>query len=52
MKHNIYKVNLLVLFFFLMCCQTTFAQQIKGVVTDSLTNEPLPYISSIMKGKG
>ena len=52
MKHNIYKVNLLVLFFFLMCCQTTFAQQIKGVVTDSLTNEPLPYISIYYEGKG
>lgn len=45
----------LLLFLFLIGIstnQTVLAQQIQGVVTDSLTNEPLPYISIFYEGKG
>ena len=28
------------------------AQNIQGVVTDSLTNEPIPYLSVFYEGKG
>ena len=45
----------LLLFLFLIGIstnQTVLAQQIQGVVTDSLTNEPIPYISIFYEGKG
>ncbi|MDY4248636.1 DUF5686 family protein [Bacteroides pyogenes] len=40
-----------VLFLFAWVVPNTFAQQIKGVVTDSLTNEPLMYISIYYQDK-
>ena len=42
------------LFLFLLFCLplTVKGQQIHGLVTDSLTNEPLPYISVYYEGKG
>ena len=33
------------LFLLLGCCISVSAQNIQGVVTDSLTNEPIPYLS-------
>ena len=49
------KYNQLILFFILLlggCCNSAYSQQIRGVVTDSITNEPLPYISIYYKGTG
>lgn len=40
------------LFLLLGCCFTISAQNIQGVVTDSLTNEPIPYLSVFYEGKG
>ena len=40
------------LFLLLGCCITVSAQNIKGVVTDSLTNDPIPYLSVFYEGKG
>lgn len=40
------------LFLLLGCCFTLSAQNIQGVVTDSLTNEPIPYLSVFYEGKG
>ena len=41
-----------ILFFLLGCCISVSAQNIQGVVTDSLTNEPIPYLSVFYEGKG
>ena len=46
---NIFTFLLLVL---LGCCISVSAQNIQGVVTDSLTNEPIPYLSVFYEGKG
>ena len=40
------------LFLLLGCCISVSAQNIQGVVTDSLTNEPIPYLSFFYEGKG
>ena len=40
------------LFLLLGCCISVSAQDIQGVVTDSLTNEPIPYLSVFYEGKG
>lgn len=40
------------LFLLLGCCLAVSAQNIQGVVTDSLTNEPIPYLSVFYEGKG
>lgn len=40
------------LFLLLGCCISVSAQNIQGVVTDSLTNEPIPYLSVFYEGKG
>lgn len=40
------------LFLLLGCCISASAQNIQGVVTDSLTNEPIPYLSVFYEGKG
>ena len=40
------------LFLLLGCCISVSAQNIQGVVTDSLTNEPIPYLSLFYEGKG
>lgn len=40
------------LFLLLGCCVSVSAQNIQGVVTDSLTNEPIPYLSVFYEGKG
>ena len=40
------------LFLLLGCCISVSAQNIQGVVTDSLTNEPIPYVSVFYEGKG
>lgn len=40
------------LFLLLGCCISVSAQNIRGVVTDSLTNEPIPYLSVFYEGKG
>lgn len=40
------------LFLLLGCCFTISAQNIQGVVTDSLTNDPIPYLSVFYEGKG
>lgn len=40
------------LFLLLGCCISMSAQNIQGVVTDSLTNEPIPYLSVFYEGKG
>ncbi len=40
------------LFLLLGCCMAVSAQNIQGVVTDSLTNEPIPYLSVFYEGKG
>lgn len=40
------------LFLLFACCYTASAQKIQGVVTDSLTNEPIPYLSVYYEGKG
>ena len=40
------------LFLLLGCCISVSAQNIQGVVTDSLTNDPIPYLSVIYEGKG
>ena len=34
------------------CCISVSAQNIQGVVTDSLTNDPIPYLSVFYEGKG
>ena len=40
------------LFLLLGCCISVSAQNIQGVVTESLTNEPIPYLSVFYEGKG
>lgn len=40
------------LFLLLGCCMVASAQNIQGVVTDSLTKEPIPYLSVFYEGKG
>ena len=40
------------LFLVLGCCISVLAQNIQGVVTYSLTNEPIPYLSVFYEGKG
>lgn len=40
------------LFLLLGCCILVSAQNIQGVVTDSLTNDPIPYLSVFYEGKG
>ena len=40
------------LFLLLGCCISVSAQNKQGVVTDSLTNEPIPYLSVFYEGKG
>ena len=40
------------LFLLLGCCISVSAQNIQGVVTDSLTNEPISYLSVFYEGKG
>ena len=40
------------LFLLLGCFISVSAQNIQGVVTDSLTNEPIPYLSVFYEGKG
>ncbi len=40
------------LFLLLGCCISVSAQNIQGVVTDSVTNEPIPYLSVFYEGKG
>ena len=40
------------LFLLLECCISVSAQNIQGVVTDSLTNDPIPYLSVFYEGKG
>ena len=40
------------LFLLLGCCISVSAQNIQGVVTDSLKNEPIPYLSVFYEGKG
>lgn len=40
------------LFLLLGCCISVSAQNIQCVVTDSLTNEPIPYLSVFYEGKG
>lgn len=40
------------LFLLLGCCISVSAQNIQGVVTDSLTNETIPYLSVFYEGKG
>jgi hypothetical protein len=47
-----YKYTTLLLFLFLSTLGTTLSAQIRGVVTDSLTNEPLMYITVYYDGKG
>lgn len=40
------------LFLLLGCCISVSAQRIQGVVTDSLTNEAIPYLAVYYDGKG
>ena len=40
------------LFLLLGCCISVSAQNIQGFVTDSLTNDPIPYLSVFYEGKG
>ena len=40
------------LFLILGCCISVSAHNIQGVVTDSLTNVPIPYLSVFYEGKG
>ncbi len=40
------------LFLLLGCYISVSAQNIQGVVTDSLTNDPIPYLSVFYEGKG
>ena len=40
------------LFLLLGCCISVSAQNIQGAVTDSLTNDPIPYLSVFYEGKG
>ncbi len=49
-KKNINSFLLFVLM--LGCCIPMSAQSIQGVVTDSLTNEPIPYLTVHYEGKG
>ncbi len=44
--------SLLLFFLMLGCCLSASAQNIHGVVTDSLTNEPIPYLTVHYEGKG
>ena len=37
------------LFLLLGCCVSVSAQNIQGVVTDSLTNEPIPNLPALME---
>ena len=41
-----------IIFLLLGCCISVSAQNIQGVVTDSSTNEPIPYLSVFYEGKG
>ncbi len=50
MKTKYIKSFLLLLL--LGCCISVSAQNIQGVVTDSLTNDPIPYLSVFYEGKG
>ena len=43
--------KIIILLIFILATSNTFAQQIKGVVTDSITNEPLMYISVYYQDK-
>ena len=45
-------IKYFLLFLLLGCCISVSAQNIQGVVTDSLTNEPIPYLSVFYEGKG
>ena len=45
-------MTIFLLFLLLGCCISVSAQNIQGVVTDSLTNEPIPYLSVFYEGKG
>ena len=49
MKQLYLKINLLVL---LLLTSINLSAQLSGVITDSLTNEPLMYISVYYEGKG
>ena len=49
MKQLYSKIIILILFIF---STPTLSAQLKGVITDSLTNEPLMYISVFYEGKG
>ncbi|HAC23221.1 MAG TPA: hypothetical protein DCF91_14205, partial [Porphyromonadaceae bacterium] len=49
MKQLYIKLTLISLFLF---SGFTLSAQLKGVITDSLTNEPLMYISVFYEGKG
>lgn len=42
---------IIILLLLVLAASNTFAQQIKGIVTDSLTNEPLMYISVYYQDK-
>ncbi|MGL4851404.1 MAG: DUF5686 family protein [Phocaeicola sp.] len=49
---NRYINSLLTTALLLISGLTSFAQTVKGIVIDSLTNEPLPYIAVFYEGKG
>ena len=49
---NTIHIKSFLLFLLLGCCISVSAQNIQGVVTDSLTNEPIPYLSVFYEGKG
>ena len=49
MRDNFIKYSFFALFLFITNC--SFAQ-LRGIITDSLTNEPLEYISVFYEGKG
>lgn len=45
-------LKIIYIFLFTFNVSALFAQQIRGVITDSLTSEPLMYISVFYEGKG
>ncbi|WP_286375723.1 DUF5686 and carboxypeptidase-like regulatory domain-containing protein [Xylanibacter rodentium] len=49
---NTIHIKSFLLFLLLGCCISVSAQNIQGVVTDSLTNDPIPYLSVFYEGKG
>lgn len=52
-KKNEDKIHQVVFTILLLgCCISVSAQNIQGVVTDSLTNDPIPYLSVFYEGKG